>query len=95
LLFDCWFTHRVIKKKTISTFGKTTFPDGEAMEPISYEIDTEVPVSYLEKLLDFIHKKYLLTQKDRFRGIARKKAETGDILSYSVVDEKGRTTLPV
>jgi heat shock protein HtpX len=75
--------------------GKTTFPEGEAMQPVSYEIDTEVPVSYLEKLLDFIHKKYLVSQKERFRGIARKKAETGDKLSYSVVDKKGRINLQV
>jgi heat shock protein HtpX len=59
------------------------------MEPVSYEIDTEVPKSYLEKLLDFIHNKYLLPQKERFRGIARKKAETGGSLSYSVLDTQG------
>ena len=65
------------------------------MEPVSYEIDTEVPVSYMEKLLDFIHKKYLLPQKERFRGIARKKSETGSVLSYSVVDAQGKTLVQV
>jgi len=65
------------------------------MEPVSYEIDTEVPKSYLEKLLDFIHQKYLLPQKERFRGIARKKAETGSVLSYSVLDAQGNPILQV
>ncbi len=65
------------------------------MEPVSYEIDTEVPTSYMEKLLEFIHKKYLLPQKERFRGIARKKSETGNTLSYSVVDAQGKPLVEV
>jgi len=65
------------------------------MKPVSYEIDTEVPTSYMEKLLEFIHKKYLLPQKERFRGIARKKSETGSTLSYSVVDAQGRPIVEV
>jgi len=65
------------------------------MKAVSYQIDTEVPMSYMEKLLEFIHKKYLLPQKERFRGISRKKAETGGSLSYSVVNEQGKTLLQV
>jgi heat shock protein HtpX len=65
------------------------------MEPVSYQIDTEVPISYMEKLLDFIQKKYLLPQKERFRGIARKKSETGSVLSYSVADAQGKTLVQV
>ena len=65
------------------------------MEPVSYEIDTEIPVSYMEKLLEFIHKKYLLPQKERFRGIARKKSEKGIVLLYSVVDAQAKTLVQV
>src|SRR3990170_118772 len=65
------------------------------MKAVSYEIDTEVPTSYMEKLLEFIHKKYLLPQKERFRGIARKKSETGSTLSYSVADTQGKTLVQV
>ena len=61
----------------------------------SYKIDTEVPASYTEKLLDFIQKKYLLPQKERFMSIARKKSETGSYLSYIVRDEKGQPLLQV
>ena len=65
------------------------------MEPVSYEIDTEVPTSFMERLLEFIHKKYLLPQKERFRGITRKKSDTGSTLSYSVVDAQGKTLVQV
>ena len=65
------------------------------MAPVSYKIDTEVPVSYTEKLLDFIQKKYLLPQKERFTGVSRKKSEKGSYLSYAVRDEKGQSILQV
>ena len=65
------------------------------MNGVSYEIETEVPKSYQEKLLDFIDKKYLLPQKDRFRAIVRKKADEGSTLSYSVLDVKGNPSLQV
>jgi heat shock protein HtpX len=65
------------------------------MAQVSYKIETEIPLSYTEKLLDFIQKKYLLPQKERFTGITRKKSETGSYLSYSVRNEKGELFLQV
>lgn len=65
------------------------------MEPVSYEIDTEAPKSYMEKLLEFIHQKYLIPQKERFRGIVKKKSDTGSSLSYSVLDAQGNEILRV
>jgi heat shock protein HtpX len=65
------------------------------MDAVSYEIDTEVPPSFIEKLMDFTHNKYLLPQKERFRGIARKKAAAGSVLSYSVLDPQGNPILQV
>ena len=65
------------------------------MAPVSYKIDTEVPASYTEKLLDFIQKKYLLPQKERFTSVSRKKSESGSYLSYAVRDEKGQPFLQV
>ena len=65
------------------------------MEPISYEIETEVPDTYMEKLMEFIQKKYLLPQKDRFRGIAKRTDATGNSLSYTVTDAQGNSILQV
>jgi heat shock protein HtpX len=65
------------------------------VEPVSYEIETEIPKSFMDKLLDFINKKYLLPQKERFRGIAKKKTETASSLSYSVIDAQGNPVLQV
>src|SRR4030043_2047524 len=65
------------------------------MQPIFYKIDTEIPSSYMEKLLDFIHKKYLSPQKERFTGISRKKTETDNFLSYIILDPQGKQQLQV
>ena len=65
------------------------------MELVSYSIDTEIPASYAEKLLDFIHYKFILPQQQRFREITRKKSETGSYLSYSVLDAGGNHLLQV
>lgn len=65
------------------------------MEPVFYKIDTELPLSYTEKLLDFIYQKYLLPQKDRFASISRKKATTGSYIEYMVLDAKGQRSLQV
>ena len=65
------------------------------MAPVSYKIDTEIPASYTEKLLDFIHQKYLLLQKDRFTSISRKKTETGNFLSYAVRNAQGKPSIQV
>ena len=65
------------------------------MAPVSYKIDTEIPVSYSEKILDFIQKKYLLPQNERFTRIVRKKSETSSYLSYVVRNEKGELSLQV
>ena len=65
------------------------------MEPVSYEIETEVPNSYMDKLMEFIQKKYLLPQKERFRGIAKRKDAAGSALSYTVTDAQGNPSLQV
>ena len=65
------------------------------MTTVLHEIDTELPPSYMEKLLDFMHKKFLTPQKERFGNITRVKSETGAYLSYTVLSAEGKSTVQV
>ena len=61
----------------------------------SYKIATEVPASYMEKLLDFIYKQYLLPQKQRFTNFYRETTDGVTFLSYVVLDARGEPLLKV
>ncbi len=63
--------------------------------PVSYKIATEVPASYMEKLLDFIQKNYLLPQKQRFTSFSRETTGSGSFLSYVTLDLQGQPLLQV
>ena len=55
---------------------------------VSYKIATEIPAIYMEKLLDFIYKQYLLPQKQRFTNFYREIVDGVPFLSYVVLDEQ-------
>jgi len=65
------------------------------MPNVSYTIETEVPSSYLENLLDFIYKKYLLPQEKRFANISRAILDGDPSLTFTVLDSTGKKTLNV
>ena len=62
-------------------------------EAVSYKIATEIPASYMEKLLDFIYKQYLLPQKQRFTNFYRETTDGVTFLSYVVLDAQGEHLL--
>ena len=65
------------------------------VEPATYTITTEVPLSYMAKLFDFIHSQYLLPQKERFTDFARHTTSEADYLSYIVTNAQGKQLLKV
>jgi heat shock protein HtpX len=62
---------------------------------ISYQIPTDVPQSYMEKLFDFIQTQFLVPQKARFGNISKQTTPEGPNLSYSILDAKAQEILRV
>ncbi len=63
------------------------------IDAVSYKIATEIPASYMEKLVDFIYRQYLLPQKQRFTNFYRETTEGVPSLYYVVLDEQGNHLL--
>jgi heat shock protein HtpX len=60
---------------------------------VSYPIELEIPESYIGNLLDFIYRKYLQPQKERFADISRTDGDSHSSLSFGVLDESRHSTL--
>ncbi len=64
-------------------------------ETISYTLETEIPVTYTGRLFDFIHRKYLLPQKQRFSNISKTMTEGQSSINFTVLDSIGNQSLRV
>jgi heat shock protein HtpX len=64
-------------------------------EIFSYNIETEIPSSYLVNLLDFITQKYILPEGKRFANISRTIRDGLLFLTFSINDSEGRQVLNV
>jgi heat shock protein HtpX len=62
---------------------------------VSYEIEADIPVKYVENLLDHIYQKHLLPQKARFTRVSKTQTEGTSSLSFAVQDQTGTRILDV
>jgi heat shock protein HtpX len=64
-------------------------------QAVSYQIATEIPASYMDKLFVFMYTKYLLPQKQRFTNFYRETTDGIPFLSYVVLNPQGKPLLKV
>jgi heat shock protein HtpX len=62
-------------------------------QAVSYNIATEIPASYMDKLFVFLYAQYLLPQKQRFANFYRETIGGVPFLSYVVLDLRGNPLL--
>jgi hypothetical protein len=65
------------------------------VEATIYHVKADIPTSYMEKLFDFIHSQYLLSQKGRFTNFNRQTTNQQDYLAYTIIDKLGNTLMQV
>ncbi|MEM2098766.1 MAG: M48 family metalloprotease [Candidatus Bathyarchaeia archaeon] len=62
-------------------------------ESLSFKIRSEVPASYMERLLNFIYVHYLLPQTQRFSSFFKEITPEGAVLSYLILDTRGNAVI--
>ncbi len=65
------------------------------MSSVSYKLDTEVPSSYYDKLLEFMYRKFVLPQKQRFTNASKETSASGSSLRYNILDAQGKEMVAV
>jgi heat shock protein HtpX len=65
------------------------------VKAFSYSIETDVPSDYIGNLLDFIYRKYILPQQQRFADVSKRIVNGDSSLAYTLVDSTGKQILSV
>ena len=63
--------------------------------PFSIKVDTEIPSSYYEKLLEYMANQYFAPQRQRIANLTKKTTQTTTNISYTILDAQGKQTLQV
>jgi heat shock protein HtpX len=62
---------------------------------VSYAIDLQIPPTYVRNLFEFIYRKFLLPQRERFVDVSRTMAADRFSLAYTVVDSSRNGKLKI
>jgi heat shock protein HtpX len=62
---------------------------------VSYTVEPQVPTSYVGNLYEYIYRKFLVPQKERFSDISRSTTPTEFSLNYTILDSSGGRRLKV
>lgn len=52
---------------------------------LSYSIETEIPAKYMQELFEYINRRYIEPQKERFMDVSRKMVESKASLSFTLI----------
>jgi heat shock protein HtpX len=62
---------------------------------VSYEIEPQIPASYVKNLFEFIYRKFLVPQRQRFTNVSRTEVVGENSLTYMILDSSGKERLRV
>ena len=61
----------------------------------SYSIETEIPAQHIGELMEFIDRKYIAVQPERFANVAKQVIEGNASLTFTILDSAGKQSLMV
>ena len=62
---------------------------------VSYEIEPQIPASYVKNLFEFIYRKFLVPQRQRFTNVSRTEVVGENSLTYTILDSSGKERLRI
>jgi len=62
---------------------------------LSYSLETEIPPEHSKDLIDFIHTKYVLPERERFTNVSKETVGDDASISFTILDSTGKQSLSV